>query len=819
MPNHDSSLSRSDVMFPPAEEVTDRSHALVPMQPTPVPAMPAMGMGFPTGPEIIHGSFNQTWLMNCLRRRWIAALLLGMLAATMAALVMMWLFPESSAITAYLEVKGTEQNALDGKKKAMQNKELELFQETQKALIRSQFVLKAAISPKAISQLEAVRKESNPTQWLYDGLKVTFKGEILEVSYSGEEDSEAMKKVIDSVIDHYIKEVRDTKRIEKQSVIEKLRELHKDLKLDLEKKIDAYTSLANELEAGDQSIANSILNMLIADLRTTNKEIAGVKQELIDIEVGRQLAETMARSNSAVEEGVRIALEKDPIMLNLRNEQYAITEQERSLSNTSRHRSAALKQLQQQQARLQQEIENYEYQTKAKLRQEMRNAPNESLRLAMTEYISRRGQLYKTMEELEAKKTNIEEQIQQRGQKSGKLAVKESEIEQLKEIERTMDIRLREADVEDDTAKESIRIMQKAYAEDKINTIQRFAIAGVGGIGAFCATCYLIALVEFRRRRLNSATDVDEGLGLRVLGVLPPIASRKAMQSGSPIAVQLSESIDSVRATLMHDSTSRGRQVVLVTSPGTMEGTTTVASHLALSFARAGRRTLLIDGDLREPALHKLFGMPAEDGLSEVLRSELDVADAVRPTNTEGLWLLPSGHCDMDAIHGLATDQLQPIFEKLREEFDFVVIDAPPVLGLADTLSIGQHVDGVILTVLRDHSEVRKIHQASELLRGLGIRLLGSVVNGVPVKADRRIARLHRNQAAKPKKLAEKPVAPAAAAAPVNGSAKAPVSEAPQPPTPPVSDPIPESPQIELPDDGVIGDIDLDDIDLSDFDK
>ena len=109
----------------------------------------------------------------------------------------------------------------------------------------------------------------------------------------------------------------------------------------------------------------------------------------------------------------------------------------------------------------------------------------------------------------------------------------------------------------------------------------------------------------------------------------------------------------------------------------------------------------------------------------------------------------------MDSIHALATDQLQPIFEKLREEFDFIVIDAPPVLGLADTLSMGQHVDGVILTVLRDHSEVRKIHKATELLKGLGVRLLGTVVNGVPLKADRRIARLHQNMAAKPKKLAE----------------------------------------------------------------
>ena len=139
-----------------------------------------------------------------------------------------------------------------------------------------------------------------------------------------------------------------------------------------------------------------------------------------------------------------------------------------------------------------------------------------------------------------------------------------------------------------------------------------------------------------------------------------------------------------------------------------MEGSTTVASSLALSLARAGRRTLLVDGDLRAPALHKLFGMALEDGLSEVLRSEIDLADAIRPTNNEGLYLLTAGVCDMDAIHALATDQPQAIFEKLRDQFDFIVIDAPPVLGISDALSLGQYIDGAVLTVLRDHSEIRQ---------------------------------------------------------------------------------------------------------------
>jgi Mrp family chromosome partitioning ATPase len=98
----------------------------------------------------------------------------------------------------------------------------------------------------------------------------------------------------------------------------------------------------------------------------------------------------------------------------------------------------------------------------------------------------------------------------------------------------------------------------------------------------------------------------------------------------------------------------------------------------------------------------------------------------------------------MSAVQALATDLPQPIFEKMRAEFDFVVIDGAPILSLADSLSIGQHVDGAILTVLRDHSEVRQIHRSLEMMKDLGIDVIGSIVNGVPVKADRRIAQLHQ---------------------------------------------------------------------------
>ena len=633
------------------------------------------------GPELIHGTFNQTWLVNCLRRRWLRALLLGSLAAAAIAALLLWLFPLSSSITALVHVKQDNSDLMDEKQRFSQQ-ELEVFQETQKSLIKSQFVLSSALTPNNIAQLEAVRKEEpDPITWLQEDLHVTFFGENMQLRYDGEENSEEMKKVVDAVVAAYKKEVLGKELIRSAMLRENLAELHKDLASELRGKTEKYLTLSSELGGAESPIANTVLNMLINEVRQIQTQIIDKKEELIEIGVNRAIAEQQARSTTALEQAVAAELDSDPMLANYKAEEFATTQQIRALKARSKKGiSAEIKRLQSSLIQLRQESDQYRAQAEADIRKQLKAAPNDFLAQVMTEFIMRRDTITAEIVKLEAEHEEKVAEIEQKGVRSSELSILEQEIDQLQEIEREMDYKLRSWDIQDQASDELFVILQKATAIDQINTIERYSIAGIGGFAAFCATCYGVALIEFRRRRLNGASDMDEGLGLRVLGVLPSVSSRKAMAPGSLTAAQVSESIDNVRATLMHDSTSRKRQVVLVTSPATMEGTTTVASHLALSLTRAGRRTLLIDGDVREPALHKLFGMPMEDGLCEVLRSDIDVADAIRPTNTEGLWLLTAGQCDMDAIHALATDQPQPIFEKLREEFDFIIIDGAPVL-------------------------------------------------------------------------------------------------------------------------------------------
>jgi polysaccharide biosynthesis transport protein len=171
--------------------------------------------------------------------------------------------------------------------------------------------------------------------------------------------------------------------------------------------------------------------------------------------------------------------------------------------------------------------------------------------------------------------------------------------------------------------------------------------------------------------------------------------------------------------------------VVMVTSAVGGEGKTTLASHLAGSLARAGRRTLLIDCDLRRPAAHQLFELPLQPGLSEALLGEVHVAEATLATAVDGLWLMPAGQWDREVIQSLAREGLRQIFDKLRHDYDFIVIDSHPVLPATDSLLIGQHVDAVLLSVMREVSQAPKVYAACQRLNALGIRVLGAVVSGV----------------------------------------------------------------------------------------
>ena len=241
---------------------------------------------------------------------------------------------------------------------------------------------------------------------------------------------------------------------------------------------------------------------------------------------------------------------------------------------------------------------------------------------------------------------------------------------------------------------------------------------------------------DTRSKRVNAVTEVTQGLGLPVIGSVPTIPAQILRRLGAPTKrsqswrLRLTESIDSIAARLLHKAEISQSRVILVSSAMGGEGKTTLATQVAMSLARDLRRTVLVDFDLRRPALDGIFGLPLEPGVCEALRNKGDVSGMVHPTATEHLSVLPAGQWDRQAMAALANGAAGPLFKQLREQYDFVIIDSSPVLPVSDTRFVSQHADCVILSVFRDISEVPKIQAACEILEAFGVRNLVTVVTG-----------------------------------------------------------------------------------------
>ncbi len=156
-----------------------------------------------------------------------------------------------------------------------------------------------------------------------------------------------------------------------------------------------------------------------------------------------------------------------------------------------------------------------------------------------------------------------------------------------------------------------------------------------------------------------------------------------------------------------------------------------MATQLALSLARTGRQTVLVDFDLRRPSFDEVFGVPLSPGVSEALRHQSTVAELVHPTATDNLAVVTAGRWDRQALASLSNGSAASLFEQLRQEFAFVVVDTSPILPVADARFVSQLVDSVVLSVFRDISEAPKIQAACEILAAFGVQSVEAVVTGL----------------------------------------------------------------------------------------
>jgi capsular exopolysaccharide synthesis family protein len=163
-------------------------------------------------------------------------------------------------------------------------------------------------------------------------------------------------------------------------------------------------------------------------------------------------------------------------------------------------------------------------------------------------------------------------------------------------------------------------------------------------------------------------------------------------------------------------------------------GATTTALNLALTVAGTGRRTLLIDGNLRAPALHEPFAVPQSPGLAEVLTKKTALKDAVRAAKTSNLYLLPAGKVEVSPHALLQSASLQTTFEQVRAGYDFAVVDTPPVLRFPDALHIARATNGAVVVIPAEGAPRRAEIEVRRRLERADVKVLGIVMNRIDPK-------------------------------------------------------------------------------------
>ncbi len=268
------------------------------------------------------------------------------------------------------------------------------------------------------------------------------------------------------------------------------------------------------------------------------------------------------------------------------------------------------------------------------------------------------------------------------------------------------------------------------------------------GISAFLGACLfsgLAYLLELADRSYRSPDEIARDLGVPILGHLQMTTLTRKDRKDDNLDLSLvafhkakstaSEAYRGVRTAIYFGNQAGNIKVIQVTSPVPGDGKSTVAANLAISIAQSGRRTLLLDCDMRRPRLAKLIGVRDDIGLTNVLSGKLELDQAIQTTCVPNLEVLTCGRRPGNPAELLLSDDFVDVINSLREKFDYIIMDTPPILAVSDPANASACADGVILT-LRLRRNLRPLAiRAAQMLQSVNAQLLGVAINGVTGRA------------------------------------------------------------------------------------
>ena len=689
------------------------------------PYQQGLPMGAPMEEDLSSGSFSVKGLLHSVRRQLLPALVTGLCVSTVLAGLLWFMIPVTYLAESYLKVnrelfEGTANDFM-------------IFKETQGSLLKSTFVVNQALSDNEIQQLPLVRYDNfrrprkQRATWLSNAINVQVdEDELLYVTMKGRSKKQT-EQVLTAVLDAYQKEVVSKERLAKVEELSRLRKRYQVVYDRISSETEQIEHLA-ELVGGLASDAIKREQLLkIEELRQAQNEGERINRALMEAQTKFRMLRTEASlmgSNTPSEYRIADEMERDEVYYSVGMEIQQLKDYLQLNASNVPANSPEVVELTEMIGFLEQKRKNRAAELRPRIIERLKREVGVSPQDLQRDLAIQKTLLINLEEHLKAAKLVYQqkrEDMAKFGGSSGELVARMNLLESLKLDLNSVREATTELEMEID-GREKVQTIQQPYVSRPSTLISKAIQITGGWMISFLGVVVAIAYWDYLGQKVNEPEDM--GRLNRVIGTLPAIQGFKG-----DIKEPMRISADALRTAILYNR-QIPTQCVIVTSATGQEGRSTVASQLAISLARAGKTALLIDGDLRNPQQHTAFQVQPAGGLGEMLRGEQTSDQAIVATTVENLWLLSAGHCDQSAIRGLSGNQAAAIFEDFRARFDFIVIDASPVLTSPDALLLGQNSDAAVISVRKDVSQVPKVTAACEQLTAVGIPILGSVLNG-----------------------------------------------------------------------------------------
>ena len=274
-----------------------------------------------------------------------------------------------------------------------------------------------------------------------------------------------------------------------------------------------------------------------------------------------------------------------------------------------------------------------------------------------------------------------------------------------------------------DTAEPSTRPIRPSLYLNILISIVCGVIAGVG----------LAYFIEYLDTSIKTADDVERWVGLPVLGLIPQKV-RPLIEEGPDS--EHAEGYRVLRTNMSVSDVGTGRGAFAVLSGGAGEGKSTTAFNLAYICAQQGEKVLLVDADLRRPVQHTILGVSNRFGLTNVLLRDVPVEETIKTTSVPNLHFLPSGRLPRTSLGVLDPKRIRELVQSLKEKYDVVIFDTPPIVGISDSSVIAKEMDGVILVIQYRKYPREMIIRAKQTLDSLKVAQAGVVLNNINIMRD-----------------------------------------------------------------------------------